>query len=158
MLTKYSYGRQAVPTHSASHNGRIKQRSSRMPSQISRTEEHTSLTQQLRSTSLQHAQTANITEVRRPIHLEPLTSKLLAKNNKKFNGLPTSTSIIGIFRPDLSNQCPADIIKQVTSEYEKSPRSANAQLLQQTINSYTSVDNVDSGLRKEIDKALAVLH
>jgi hypothetical protein len=122
------------------------------------TEELTSLTQQLRSTSLQQAQTANITEVTQPLHLEHLTSKLLAKNNKKFDVLPTTTSIIGIFRPDLSNQCPADIIKQLTSEYEKSPRSANAQLLQQTINSYTSVNNVDTGLRKEIDKALVVLH
>jgi hypothetical protein len=121
-------------------------------------EELASLAQKLSTSSLQQEQTASITEVMQPFHLEPLTSKILAKNNKKLDVLPTNTSIIDIFRPDLSNQCPADIIKHCTSEYEKNPSSANAQLLQQVINSYTSVNNVDSGLQKGIDKAMLVLH
>jgi hypothetical protein len=107
----------------------------------------------LRQSTLPKSKKSTTTAVQQPSWQLPITRAIVSKNNKKLQALSPSAPGVEVFRPDLSDKTPVEIIKHLSSELKANPTVQKSQFLQHVINGYTSVNDVDHDLKKEIEKA-----
>ena len=105
-----------------------------------------------------HAEGAVGAEVERPPHHVAVTRDDIARNNLRLKALPASLRNLEAFLPQLQSKKPADVLGILRDRFAADPSPANASLLQHAVNRITTCGPVDAQLKRDIAKAVEVLH
>jgi hypothetical protein len=93
-----------------------------------------------------------------PPHIGHISREIVTRNNKSLKAFSLDLPPIGMLLPELERKSPAEALQALSDRFDKDPSPGNSKLLQYAVNRITSVGEVDSHMKSEIEKATSVLH
>lgn len=104
------------------------------------------------------ASTASGIKAEAPLHLAPLTSKDIARNDLHIEAIAPHLGDFETFIPSLKKKEPAALIRTLVQRFKEESTTENGQLLQAAMNRYTSTGTVEGHLKEAIEEARAIFH
>lgn len=107
---------------------------------------------------VQRASASALTPIPIPSHKEPLTSKIVQKNCRRFETISPKLPPLVKFSPQLKGKTAVEVIDLLSEKFEKEPSAAKRALLLTAINQYGSSSTCNTELKEAIEKAKAKFH